>query len=105
MAEATSQILLSVTSPTQKNKSYLFSVKPATTTDLITFDQSTSGIFKQAGAGASKLIAAFAVDSSTGMPKAISSNGSTILTTVGWTVGDNAWFVWAHFINDYGAGI
>ena len=105
MAEATSQVLLAVSGSTQKNKTVLFKVQPQATTDLITFDQSTSGIFKQSGAGSSKLIAAYAVDSSTGMPKAISSNGSTILTTVGWTNSDNPWFVWAHFINDYGAGI
>ena len=103
MAEATSQVLLAVSNPAQKNKIVVFSVQPQATTDLITFDTSTPGLGMQIGGGYSKLIMAYAVDSSTGMHKAIASNGSTILTTVGWTVGDNAWFVVAHFINDLGA--
>lgn len=103
MAEATSQVVLGVFNSTNRNKLVVLKVSPQATTDLITFDQSTLG--KSIGQNFNKVLAAHAYDSSTGMPKAISSDGSTILTTVGWTLGDNAWFVWATLLNDTGAGV
>ena len=87
---------------TQKNKLILLSVTPTTTSDVLTFDQSTSGLMVKCGQAFNKVISAQAYDSSTGMPKAISSNGSTILTTVGWVVGDNKWFIWIAVQNNYG---
>jgi len=76
-----------------KNKLVVLSVTPTTTSDVITFDQSTTGVMIKSGQSFSKIITAKAYDSSTGISKAISHNGSTILTTVGWTVGDNKWFI------------
>ena len=86
----------------QKNKLILLSVTPTTTSDTLTFDQSTSGLMIRCGQSFSKVITAQAYDSSTGMPKAISSDGSTILTTVGWVTGDNKWFIWVAALNNFG---
>ena len=86
----------------QKNKLILLSVAPTTTSDVLTFDQSTSGLMIKCGMNFNKVVSAQAFDSSTGMPKAISSNGSTVLTTVGWTVGDNKWFIWIVAQNNFG---
>lgn len=77
----------------QKNKLLILSVTPTATNDTITFDQSTTGILIKAGQCFSKIISCTAYDSSTGMPKAISHNGSTILTTRGWVMGDSKWFI------------
>lgn len=77
----------------QKNKFIVLSVTPTTTSDTITFDQSTTGTMIRCGQSFSKIISVSAVDSSTGMPKSISHNGSTILTTRGWVTGDNKWFI------------
>ena len=103
MAElAATAVVELVANLTSKNKLILLSVAPTTTSDVITFDQSTSGIVPRVDGGFEKVVAAWATDSSTGMPKAISSNGSTILTTVGWAVGDNKWFIWVTVRNQKG---
>ena len=103
MAElAATAVVELVSNLTEKNKLILLSVTPTTTSDVLTFDQSTSGLMVKTGGGFNKILVAQAVDSSTGMPKAISSNGSTILPTVGWTVGDNKWFIWVTVQNNFG---
>ena len=87
----------------QKNKLILLSVKPTTTSDLLTFDHSTAGgLMIKCGQNFNKIISCVAIDSSTGMPKAISHNGSTILTTVGFVTGDNKWFIWVTAQNNFG---
>ena len=91
-----------VSNLTSKNKLVLLSVTPTATNDVLTFDQSTSGLMVRCGQSFSKVVAAQAFDSSTGMPKAISSNGSTILTTVGWVTGDNKWWIWITTLNNFG---
>ena len=87
---------------TSKNKLILLSVTPTTTSDVITFDQSTSGLAPRIGGGFEKVVAAWAIDGSTGMPKSISGNGSTILTTRGWENSDNKWFIWVVVRNQAG---
>lgn len=101
MAEVT-VVVEDVLNKTQKTKMILLSGTPAATSDVITFDQSTSGAVVASGGGFSKVLSAWAQDSSTGMPKAISSNGSTVLTTVGWVVGDNKWFIYVVVKNNFG---
>jgi len=87
---------------TSKNKLVVLSVTPTATNDTITFDQSTTGAMIRCGQSFSKIISCIAVDSSTGIPKAISHNGSTVLTTRGWTLGDNKWFIWITAENQMG---
>lgn len=91
-----------VLNKTQKTKLVLLSGTPTTTSDVITFDQSTSGPVVASGGGFSKVMAAWAHDSSTGMPKAISGNGSTVLTTRGFAASDNKWFIFVVLKNDFG---
>ena len=99
---AATTVVEMVANLSHKNKLILLSVTPTTTSDLLTFDQSTSGLMVRCGQNFNKIISCIAVDSSTGMPKAISHNGSTILTTVGWTNGDNKWFIWVAAQNNFG---
>ena len=91
-----------VANMSQKNKLLVLSVTPTTTSDTITFDMSTTGVLVKAGGAFNKVVTVYAYDSSTGMPKAISHNGSTVLTTRGWATGDNKWFIWVVAQNDYG---
>lgn len=99
MAEVT-VVVEDVLNRTAKTKLVLLSGTPTATNDVITFDQSTLG--RAIGGGFSKVLTAQAYDGSTGMPKAVSSNGSTIITTVGWTLGDNKWFLWVLLKNNFG---
>ena len=100
--EATTQIVLAVLNSTNRNKLVVLQAGPIATDTTITFDQSTLGL---GITGFSKIVSAHAYDASTGMPKAISHNGSTILTTVGFTPGDNPWHVWVVLLNDGGGGV
>ena len=100
MAEVASVNLEAILAKTTNTKHFLFTCTPASTSDTFTWDSST--VFNQTGGGYSKILVAWAQDSSTGMPKAISSNGSTIFTTRGWTTGDNKWFVHVVAINNLG---
>ena len=104
MAElAATSVVEAVSNLSQKNKLIILSVTPTSTSDLLTFDHTTvGGLMTKCEASFSKIITAQAYDSSTGMPKSISHNGSTILTTVGWTAGDNKWFIWLFVQNNYG---
>lgn len=103
MAElAATAVVELVANLTQKNKLIILSVTPTTTSDTITFDQSTNGVLNNSGAAFSKIITVSAYDSSTGMPKAISHDGSTILTTRGWAAADNKWFIWVVAQNNFG---
>lgn len=103
MAElAATAVVELVSNLTSKHKQILISVTPTATNDVITFDQSTSGVVVKAGGGFEKIVTAWAIDGSTGMPKAISGNGSTILTTVGWENSDNKWFIWVIARNESG---
>ena len=95
-------VVMAVLNSTNRNKLVLLRALPTATDSTITFDQSTRGAYSQIGGGFSKVVSAQAFDSSTGMPKSISSNGSTVLTTVGFTSSDNEWFVWAVLSNDSG---
>ena len=101
MAEVTVS-LEDVLSRTSKTKLVLLSGTPTATNDVITCTFTTSGGVFNAVEGYSKVLTAQAYDSSTGMPKAISHNGSTVLTTVGWVVGDNKWFIYLVLKNDQG---
>lgn len=102
MAElAATAVVELVANLTSKNKLILLSLAPTSTSDVITFDQSTSGIVARVG-GFERVVAAWAIDGSTGMPKAISGNGSTILTTRGYLGTDNKWFVWVVTRNQAG---
>ena len=87
---------------TAKNKLVVLSVTPTTTSDVITFDASTSGVYTRLNTPFNKIISCIAVDGSTGMSKSISHNGSTVLTTRGWVLGDNKWFIWLVAQQDFG---
>ena len=104
VVEATT-VVLAVLNATNINKLVVLKAALNATDNTITFDQSSRGTYAQVGGGFNKVITAIAFDSSTGLPKAISSNGSTVLTTVGFTGGDNDWFIWAICTNDSGAGL
>lgn len=85
---------------TAKTKLVLLSGTPTATNDTITFDSSTLAV--AIDGGYSKVLAAWAQDGSTGLPKAISGNGSTVLTTRGFAVSDNKWFIFVMLKNDIG---